>query len=220
MLRNDGSTLFVVSDRGLDCKSYNETYTSVTWENCTLRSWLNNSFYYTAFSSQEQGAIVSQNVLNEDNPDYGTEGGNNTNDKVYLLSIGETVNPSYGFCEDYYIHSASRRIKTSDYAFARGANFNYSVNDVYYGGTGQWCLRSPGDSASDVACVSYSGFSYRRGVIVDQLSDAVVPALHINLSSDFWSLADDGSSGEGGGSDDTGEIRNVKIAILRLKPDR
>ncbi len=30
-------------------------------------------------------------MADEDNPQYGTEGGNNTNDKVYLLSIEETT---------------------------------------------------------------------------------------------------------------------------------
>lgn len=43
-------------------------------------------------------AIVGRNVVNEDHPDYGTEGGNNTMDKVYLLCIGETSNPAYGIC--------------------------------------------------------------------------------------------------------------------------
>lgn len=37
VLQNDGNTLFVVADRGLDCKDYNEEYTSITWENSTLR---------------------------------------------------------------------------------------------------------------------------------------------------------------------------------------
>lgn len=31
VLQNDGKTLFVVADKGLDCKDYNEEYASVTW---------------------------------------------------------------------------------------------------------------------------------------------------------------------------------------------
>lgn len=123
VLQNNGSTLFVVADKGLDCKDYNEEYTPVTWENCTLRNWLNSDFYGTAFGSAEQGAIVGQTVVNEDNPDYGIEGGNDTTDNIFLLSIGEAANPEYGFCEDDSIYSVSRRMQASDYAQARGGGW-------------------------------------------------------------------------------------------------
>ena len=200
VLENNGSTLFVVADQGLDCKDYNET--SITWENCTLRTWLNGMFYNTAFSSSEQGAIVQQTVVNDDNPHYGTSGGNNTQDNVYLLSIAEVTNPEYGFCESYSTYSASRWMQPSDYAHAMGA---YTISSSTTGGNANcwWWLRSPGgdiypyyaaiaQSVGDVPC--------RAGYRVDANIGAVVPALQINLSSDLWSAADDGTSGEGGGS--------------------
>ncbi len=68
VLNNDGNTLFVAADKWLDCKAYHDSGSSITWENCTLRNWLNNNFYGTAFSSSEQGAIVEQTVAKEDNP--------------------------------------------------------------------------------------------------------------------------------------------------------
>lgn len=181
VLQNDGSTLFVVADKGLDSKAYNEEETSITWEGCTLRSWLNESFYSTAFSSEEREAIVSQDVVNEDNPYAGTEGGNNTADKVYLLSIGETANPFYGFCE-YNIHSASRYLKPSDYAhIARGVHISDAGNCT-------WWLRSPAHYASGAGMVEEDGDV--RDMYVSSSGDAVVPALHIDLSSVRWSLAD------------------------------
>lgn len=142
VMENDGETLFVVADQGLDCKDYNEERVSITWEGCTLREWLNGEFYGTAFSDGEQGAIVERTVVNEDNPYYGTEGGNDTQDRVFLLSIGEATNPSYGFCENYSVDSVSRRMKTSDYAHARGA---YNSTSSEYAGNCWWWLRSPGD---------------------------------------------------------------------------
>ena len=42
VLNVNNSTMFVVADKGLDCKDYNEEYTSVTWENSTRRNWLKN----------------------------------------------------------------------------------------------------------------------------------------------------------------------------------
>lgn len=193
VLSNDESTLFIVAEKGLDCKDYHDPGTSITWENCTLRDWLNNSFYYTAFSNSEQRAIISQNVLNEDNPEYGTEGGNNTHDKVYLLSIGEATNLSYGFCETYSTCSASRYLKPSDYAHARGVCISTSPVDA--GKDGYW-LRSPGNSTYHAAHIGNNGYILRSGYGVSTLSHAVVPALHINLSSDLWFIVDDESSGE------------------------
>lgn len=67
VLKNDGRTLFIVADEAIECKDYNEEDENVTWESSTLRDWLNTSFYNTAFSSDEQNAIVEQTVLNEDN---------------------------------------------------------------------------------------------------------------------------------------------------------
>ena len=201
VLKNDGSTLFLAADKGLDCKDYNEVYTS-TWEDCTLRSWLNNEFYGTAFSSGEQTAIAAQDVVNEDNPDYNTEGGNDTRDNVYLLSIGEVTNSEYGFCEDYNTYSVSRRIQASDYAHARGG---YISTGSTYKGNSWWWLRSSGSNAFSAADVNNNGYVDRLGYYVI-ISDAVcVPALHINLSSDLWSMADDGTSGEGGNGGTAGE---------------
>lgn len=211
VLQNNGSTLLVMADKGLDCKAYNEEYTNITWEDCTLRNWLNGSFYQTAFSSAEQGAVVEQNVVNEDNPEYGIEGGNNTKDKVYLLSSGETANPTYGFCEDDSTYSVSRHLKTSDYAHARGASIDGSSD---YPGNCSWWLRSPGYYAGYAALVTSTGCVITGGISIRSNFAADVPALHINLSSDLWSLADDGSSGEGGGGgtggdNGTGGIENI-----------
>ncbi|MBD5106431.1 MAG: Ig domain-containing protein, partial [Lachnospiraceae bacterium] len=197
VLNNDGSNLFVVADKAIDCKEYNEEYVNITWETSTIRNWLNNSFYNTAFSSSEQGAIVTQNVVNEDNPSCGTEGGNNTSDKIYLLSISEVTNETYGFCSDYSTFSASRWVQPSNYAHARGAS---TYNDSNTGGNDNcwWWLRSTGYSSYDAARVYCLGYVDWIGFYVITYNDGVCPALHINLSSDIWSMVDDGTSGEGG----------------------
>ena len=44
ILSKNGNDLFLLADKALDCKAYNETYTGVTWETCTLRTWLNDDF--------------------------------------------------------------------------------------------------------------------------------------------------------------------------------
>lgn len=195
VLKNNGSTLFVLADKGLDCKDYHDPGGDVTWENSTIRSWLNDDFYQTAFDSNERNAIVQQPIVNEDNLEYGTEGGNDTQENVYLLSIREAGNQEYGFCENYNTYSASRRVKASDYAHTRGANVDLRTD---YAGNCYWWLRSPGTHPYDAAIVVTDGYVSRDGLSVDISLDACVPALHINLSSDLWSQTDDGTSGSGG----------------------
>lgn len=176
-----------MADHELDCKDYNEGKNSITWESCTLRTWLNETFYNTAFNNSEQGAIMQQMIVNDNNPEYGTGGGNNTYDNVYLLSIAEVTNPEYGFCESARAYSTDRRMQTSDYAHAMGA----------YEGNSCWWLRSPGRLTDVAACVK-GGYVSRIGDYVDIYGsyNACVPALHIDLSSDLWSIADDENSGE------------------------
>ncbi len=193
VLQRNDDTLFVMADQGLDWNRYNDKSVSITWENCTLRSWLNDSFYNTAFNSVERGAVVEQNVVNEDNPQYGTEGGNNTTDKVYLLSIGEMTNQSYGFCEIGDTYSMSRCLKPSDYSYARGG-FRMSVDG--YVGNCNWWLRSPGYHANMAVAVMFYGSVHRGGDYANYYYDAVVPVLHIDLSSDLWTTEEDDNGHE------------------------
>ena len=195
VLKNNGSTLFLVADIALDAKKYNDSLESITWENSAIRSWLNDNFYNTAFSSNEQGGIVTQNIVNEDNSHYGTEGGNNTDDNVYLLSINEVKNPSYGFCDWEEVGSMSRRIKASDYANARGTRVDTRYD---YRGNCQWWLRSPGQLEIDALFVDYDGKGNLNGAVTDRSVKGVCPALHIKLSSDIGSITDDDTSGEAG----------------------
>ena len=73
---------------------YNKPYNSngsiiVTWENCSLRKWLNSEFIEATFSSEEQSKIQTTSVSADKNPKYNTNPGNTTVDKVFILSINE-----------------------------------------------------------------------------------------------------------------------------------
>ena len=95
VLQNADKQLFLLSDQNLDCKKYNESNTDVTWETSSIRTWLNGVFKDAVFSTEEAAAISETTVVNEDSPEFGTSGGENTKDQVFLLSIGEARNPSY-----------------------------------------------------------------------------------------------------------------------------
>ena len=165
--KKDGKAL-IISKYGLDCPPYNTTFSEVTWETCTLRNWLNTTFYTTAFNTNQQSKIISTTLTNADNPAYGTEGGNNTTDKVFLLSIDEA--------KQYFASNTARKLPATAYAKAQGAHVN--SNDSSY-----WWLGSPGLDSARAALVDYDGSVYYGGYNVSIVNCAVRPALWINLES-------------------------------------
>lgn len=195
VLKVNGSSMFVMADKGLDCKCYHDTPVSVLWKTSTLRSWLNNSFCGTAFNIDEQKAIIAQTVVSKDE-NGNIISANNTLDKIFILSNDEAANTAYGFCGDLAVLSASRVVKVSDYAYARGAGRS-SYNNIYED-EGTWWLRSPGVNRIKISYVS-SGANWPRWIAdVNSTDNVCVPVMHISLSSDLWSVTDDGTSGAGG----------------------
>ena len=193
-----GNDAFLLADQNLDAKPYNEKFSDVTWATCTLRTWLNGTFLNTAFTSAEQTAIKNTTVVNEDNPYYGTEGGVNTTDKVYLLSIAEASNTAYGFNGEFRTQRETREAKNTAYAKECGA---WTSTSTEYEGNGYWWLRSPGNYSYRASSVSNYGCGSGYGNNVDDGSGAVRPALHLNLSSStLWSYAAKVTSEGGGGS--------------------
>lgn len=189
VLQKNDSTLFLMADQGIDCKDYHALGADISWENSTMRHWLNKDFYDMAFSNDEQKAIVKQMIVNEDNSNYGTEGGNNTKDKVFLLSMEEVINPSYGFCKRDDLKSLTHMMKATDYAHAMGAYVNSNV----YQGNCWWWLRSSGYTTFHAVYVGCYGLVRLDGDYIDAYDKTCVPALYLDASSDLWSYKDDGT---------------------------
>lgn len=85
-----------------------------TWETCTLRQWLNNNFFNAAFSGYERAMIPTVTVSADENPEYSTDHGNATQDRVFLLSIDEA--------NKYFGSDSERRCKPTDYAAVIGGD--------------------------------------------------------------------------------------------------
>ena len=193
--RNDA---LLLADKALDCKNYNEPYhQDVTWETCTMRSWLNgydsysnsdhrgytkHNFINVAFKPDEIRNIKTTAVVNEKNMIFGTRGGNNTSDKIFLLSENEVHNSntadSYGFVKKPNIYDEARRCKSSTFAKAMGSYSNMGGSNCCW-----WWLRSPGYNTSDATYVHSLGSVSHSGHSVDYDARAVRPALHLDLSA-------------------------------------
>ena len=88
-VNTDAMTALVIADREVCEKKYHEPGGDITWENCTLRAWLNGEYLQKTFSAEERDAIIESHVSNSDNPEYHTPGGNDTTDRIFLLSLDE-----------------------------------------------------------------------------------------------------------------------------------
>lgn len=197
VLENAEGQLFLISDQNLDVFQYHTDWEEITWERSTMRSWLNgygasennggdsgtdytsDNFIGAAFSEKEQKAIAETTVVNDDNPNHNTDGGNNTTDKIFLLSIAEASNSSY-FADD------ASRISTNTAYVADGGKGN------------RWWLRSPGIGVYYAASVAGNGDVDNAGDYGDEENRAVRPAFHLDLNSVlFTSAAAGGKSASG-----------------------
>lgn len=206
VLSVNGKDAFLMADQNLDCQPYHDPsyadYLTWVWDICTLRNWLNgydssneecgsdyssDNFIDAAFSKTEQNAIQTTEVINENHPIYGTESGNDTKDKVYLLSIDEATNMNYGF-KSTTDSSETRYAKNTAYAEIQGAK---TYNDETCNGNGDWWLRSPGSMVGGVSVVSYNGNIDTGACIAPyHYYVGVRPVLHLNLSdTSVWSYA-------------------------------
>ena len=171
VIKCENGEALLLSDIVLDKQKYNKRLKKVTWEKSTLRKKKKKKFMNRAFSSSEQEAIRTTKVINEDNYYYKTDGGNDTLDKIYLLSLSETdEEKEYGFTDSY-----GMTIKYSNYA---------DLCDYQY-----WWLRTPGEKNISAAAVDMSGEAYVGGGESD-MELGIRPVLHLNLlATDDYSYA-------------------------------
>ena len=153
----DGKAL-LLSELALGVGEYNEKFTAVTWETCTLRLFLNEGFY-NEFSAEEKARIAETTLPNNDNPLFGTSGGNDTSDKIFLLSIEEV--------KKYFGDSGQ---------LDNSALIALSSN----GAASEWWLRSPGVSETSAASVSEGGEFDFYGEATSMSKD-IRPALWLTL---------------------------------------
>ena len=207
VLSNTGGQLFLLADQNLDVFQYHTEEETVTWETSTMRSWLNgyrassntggdngtdytgDNFLDAAFSAKEQNAIVVTAVVNDDNPVYGTDGGNDTNDRIFLLSISDVSNRNY--------FPSYTNFSTNTAYVAGGGKLGKGMN-----GTGEpdwWWLRSPGFYNWQAAFMDWEdGSPVTDGNPVNNKTAAVRPAFNLNLSDVlFTSAATGGKSASG-----------------------
>ena len=164
----------LISEYGLDCVLYHQYNDSVTWQDCTLRTWLNNSFYTSAFNSNEQTAILCNRISNDisQNASYDgkvLDGGYDTWDRVFLLSFAET--------QRYFSGDSERQCFATAHANANGA---FKKNGYTY-----WYTRSPGYLLSFVTIINSEGKNHGSNTRVNnngKNNGVVRPAIWVDVT--------------------------------------
>lgn len=202
--KKEDNSYLLLSRHILDLKPYNTDRKRVSWENCSLRVWLNKGFAENVFNDKELKKIIPTLIENSDNTKSESDGGNTTRDTVFLLSASEA--------EQYLTRETARGIST-DYAFWLGARtiqpgfVDLDKSDTEYfdshnlsnssGGKTIlpsliskeycWFLRTPGSSQEMVSRVYNTYFSKRFskiGVFID--SDGVMVDAKQGIRPALW----------------------------------
>lgn len=180
-ITGDGRVL-LLCDNCIDALPYDSYGDDVTWADSEIREWLNDEFIDTAFDSDEEKLICS---VTNNTPDgrSNTDGGDDTEDRVFLLSINEV--------EKYIPKESARKAAVTEYAKQQGAEYDTD-------GNGRWWLRSPGKTQDTAAGVHVGGGINYDGRSVDIKSSCIRPAMWVNFDGAAESDSESGKkSGEG-----------------------
>ena len=168
ILAIEGEQALLISEETVCDKAYHDKYENITWEKSTIRQWLNGEYLGKTFTAEEQEAILETELQNPDNAIYSTKGGNDTWDKLFLLSLDEV--------QKYFKSDADRAADSWWWLRSPGFYQNYAAN-VYFDGS----VDDYGDYVRDdfVGSVDDDGLVYRG-------YGGIRPAFHINLNSNIF----------------------------------
>ncbi len=179
----DNVALLITEDI-IEQRAYHDAYKDITWADCSLRKYLNGEFY-DKFSEADKSRIMPVLNKNLDNQWYGSKGGVDTKDSIFLLSIEEV-------CK-YFGDSRSKlynRGKNQRYWFERKDENNNKRIARFEGETwgSWWWLRSPGRVSVKAVYIhgdgniGIQGNNILKGNISDgKCTGGVRPALWLKL---------------------------------------
>ena len=200
IVREEDGRMLLISRYILDAQPYNTESTAITWETCSLRAWLNDDFINAAFDASEQARILTVTNSNPDNALWGIEGGNDTEDRVFCLSVEEVLdNYEFGKWDEEHQNGFSQSLMTevTQYAIDNGVKNHEITSTDYYSALescgftddcigltcGSWWFRSPGDRkffACYVFCYNgRAGWGWHTEVNLNEIG--VRPALYLSV---------------------------------------
>ena len=175
VLEIENDKALIISNNVLMTRMYCNT-NPTNWEKSNIRQFLNDSFYNETFSDDEKELIIDTNLINPANSYYNTDGGNNTADRVFLLSIDEVLK--------YFGNSGNvKETVFGDVLVMFSIDDEYNDMRIAYDdddNASNWWLRSPGNSGEVAVIVSNDGVIFLTGSPAIS-GNGVRPAMWINI---------------------------------------
>ncbi len=166
ILARDGEKLLLICRFGLEPRWFSVEHNG-KWDNCSLRRWLNDDFLHTAFREEEREAILETDVEPDFHPDYDTDPGLFSTDRLFVLSLSEY--------EKYFSNqsNALRRCWPTPLAKLKGAF-------AWGGETCLWWLRTPGIGDNMMTYVNAAGGVDLQGCYAQRGEVCIRPAMWVD----------------------------------------
>lgn len=213
----DGKKVTLLSKYGLDVQPYHNEPEDITWELCSLRAWLNDTFFNQAFSCLEKERIYTTKVAAEnrikhvrvpgkgsgsekeatvidDDLKFDTYAGEETEDKVYLLSGKDAIKYFDMDHHNGWYYAEDAVCEATDYALGKKSIGFFIPDNEWHGITAYrysdrfigktlcwWWLRSPGSRQNDAMGIYSDGSIAYGGKEVNSISACVRPVVQVRL---------------------------------------
>ena len=182
------NTALIITENIIEHRAYHDVYNDITWADCSLRKYLNGEFY-DKFNVTDKSRISPVINKNPDNQWYGSKGGEDTEDSIFLLTIEDVVCRYFGdSSEKLYSPGKNQR-----YWFERKDKNNskrIARLEANKEGIWWWWLRSPGRVNVKAVYIhgdgniGIQGNNILKGNISDgKCTGGVRPALWLKLES-------------------------------------
>ncbi len=212
ILSNNGNTLLLQTEQGIDTQPFScamPTDGKDFWAKCDLRKWLNYNgegwhtennhfidyrnglgFYCYAFSAEEQAKIQTTHLTQDKYPSFDTEGGMDTDDKIFILNYTDLSNSAYGFCKEH--RCFSRNMKYTDYGYATTGELRYQRDEYGY-----YWIRTLGRDWRSIMHAGASGGTKSSDSYYYSYKNAVRPVTNVSYNlSECFKIAFDTGTGE------------------------
>jgi len=196
-----GLKAFIISEKIIEKRPYHATFTDIGWEKSSIREYLHNEYINTAFTEKERKRITYSKNITRDNSWYGTYSGNDTFDKIVLLTVEDVVR-YLGDSGDLKAHKAwyvdgdrsvfeNGNIVTTVYSESEDG---YLLHDQYDNAriakdtddeAWWWWTRTPGFNTSSVSVVGSDGLVRMSGRMVNTSNGGMRPAMWIYIGFRF-----------------------------------
>lgn len=192
VLAREGNRLLLVSENCLDMMDFDRSsppfgpIASVSWAQSTVRQTLNTTCMEAWFTKAEQRLIQKTLLLPDSNPVSHISDSETTEDRLFLLSLGEV---------EKYIYKAELRERPEEQGNdcpACGADYNSAValflltkrrtsDMMIYAEPSTWWLRTPGREKECRMVVGYDGRPSTDGRVIDSIEVKIRPAMWLDL---------------------------------------